>query len=68
MANGGSEEEFTLFQFEPTDQGAVTITVVDRSDIGLYVDTNDGWKVKAGTEQSNWNKFQIVGFSPQQLL
>ena len=68
MANGGSEEDLTLFQFEPTDQSAVTITVVNRSDIGLYVDTNDGWKVKAGTEQSNWNKFQIVGFSPQQLL
>ena len=67
MANGQSDEELTLFQFESTDQDAVTITVVNRSDIGLYVDAEDGWKVKAGPGQQNWNKFQIVGFTPQQL-
>ena len=68
MANGQSDEELTLFQFESTDQdAAVTITVVNKRDIGLYVDTEDGWKVKAGPGQQNWNKFQIVGFTPQQL-
>ena len=66
-ANGKSKDDLTLFQFESSDQDTVTITVVNRRDIGLYIDTDDGWKVKATRDQHKWNKFRVTGFTPQNL-
>ena len=63
-ADGKSKDELTLFQFESSDQDTVTITD-NKSDIGLYVDTDDGWKVKATRDQHKWNKFRVTGFTPQ---
>ena len=62
---GAPEDEFTLFQLGNTDQNTVTITVVNRSDIGLYVDTDDGGKVKATRDQQRWSRFTIDRFLPQ---
>ena len=66
MTTAGNSEEMTLFEFESLDQENVTITVVNRSDIGLYADTDDGGKVKATRDQQRWNKFRITSFMPQQ--
>ena len=67
-ANGNSKDDLTLFQFDSSDEDTVTITVVNRRHIGLYVDTDDGWKVKATRDQHKWNKFLVTGFTPQNYV
>ena len=57
-------EELTLFQIEPTDQDKANIKVVN-TEIGLYIDMEDRWRVKATADQQRWNKFWITGFTPQ---
>ena len=39
-------------------------TLLRYTDIGVhwYMDTNDGWKVKATSDTSLWDKFAITGF------
>ena len=37
----------------------------DKTDPGLYVDKEDGWKVKATKEQKLWTTFSIKPFAPQ---
>lgn len=37
----------------------------DKTDLGLYVDTADGWTVKATDKQELWTKFSIKPFAPQ---
>ena len=32
--------------------------------LGMYVDPEDGWKVKVTEDSSKWDKFQITGFAP----
>ena len=68
----GPKPNFTHFDIElghkdielrrPKD---ITIIKVDNTDLGLYVDENDGWKVKATTDQNKWNAFKIGNFHPQ---
>lgn len=59
-----SVEELTLFQIEPKDEEMTNIKAVN-TEIGLYVDRDDGWKVKATTDEQRWSKFWITGFTPQ---
>ena len=37
----------------------------DKTNFGLYVDAEDGWKVKATTAQKLWTTFVIKPFSHQ---
>ena len=62
--DGKGVAELTLFQIEPRDQEMTNIRCVN-TEIGLYVDMDDGWKVKATTDQQRWSKFWITGFTPQ---
>ena len=41
------------------------VTIYTDLGLGLYVDKNDGWKVKATTDQNKWNAFKIGDFHPQ---
>ena len=44
-------------------QGQSVDHITDESEtLGLYVDVNDGWKVKATSDTSLWDKFKFVGF------
>ena len=54
------EDSFTYFQMRDGQyQGHITNT---EGTIGLYVDTDDGWRVKATSDNSLWDKFAIKGF------
>ena len=62
-ANEGPEEELTLFQIELTRKHTTIIKAVNEN-VGLYVDTSDGCKVKATSDKEKWNTF-VIKFLPQ---
>ena len=59
----GRKLNFTRFDIELTAK-QITVIKVDNG-FGLYVDENDGWRVKATRDQTKWNAFRIVDFHPQ---
>lgn len=54
---------FAFFQISNTGQNPEHITNVT-GERGLYVDPNDGWKVKMTDNTALWDKFRIQGFLP----
>ena len=62
--SSGPKPNFTRFDIELRRTKDITIIKVDNT-LGLYVDENDGWKVKATTDQNKWNAFKIGNFHPQ---
>ena len=61
----GPKPNFTRFDIELKRPKDITIIKVDNTDLGLYVDEKDGWKVKATSDQKKWNAFRIGDFHPQ---
>ena len=55
-------DKFSYFHME-RGQNQDHITT-ERGTLGLYVDTSDGWKVKATLNNSQWDKFKITSFAP----
>ena len=55
-------EFFTYFQIIKSAQNQEHITNSTQT-LGLYVDTQDGWKVKMTNNNSLWDKFCIEGFT-----
>lgn len=56
------ENTFPVFQIENNHE-ANHITDKDGK-LGLYVDRQDGWKVKVTNKTSWWDKFTISSFLP----
>ena len=57
--------EFTRFSIELYED--ITVIKVADSEVGLYVDPYDGWKVKATNQRGEWSKcaFKVRKFLPQ---
>ena len=58
-----SKDYFTEFQTTTRDRtNAITTTTHNGTALGMYVDTNDGWKVKLTDNFRLWDKFTFPGF------
>ena len=57
-----SDDYFTKFQSTTQESTNPITTTPQNTALGMYVDTNDGWKVKLTNNPKFWDKFTFPGF------